>query len=379
MVVTLESPESHAWKMSNPNEPKFTLTAPSPMTCLEYTFKDNRVGSGLESGQVAVWDARVGGNPLAVSATERSHRAPVSALLWIASKAGTEFFSVAGDGWAKWWDSGKIKKPKDELEIGPPLTALEYDQTIPTRFMIGTADGYVVSGNRRGTTLQEKLPWKIKVREGPVLEVDRNPAFPKILLVVGGRSAQIWSEDCRESPILWTPRAPVDIAHAEWSPTRYSVIVTVREDGYLDVWDFLERRNAALRSIRIANVGLTSVFFHEDGENVAVGTEDGSVFVVRLSDNLIHMTIDEKAQLAATFDREVAREKVIESKWREARMKAKAHAADSPRETVEEEEREISWNQELTTEYLSSVRATLENVETRKKGSASKRENEDSE
>lgn len=41
------------------------------------------------------------------------------------------------------------------------VCSLEFEPTIPTRFMVGTENGYIISGNRKGKTALEKLPYKV--------------------------------------------------------------------------------------------------------------------------------------------------------------------------------------------------------------------------
>ena len=65
--------------------------------------------------------------------------------------------------------------------------------------------GTVISGNRKGKTPAEKLAVRFKAQYGPVISVERNPTFVKNFLSVGDWTARIWSEDCRESCIMWTP------------------------------------------------------------------------------------------------------------------------------------------------------------------------------
>lgn len=65
--------------------------------------------------------------------------------------------------------------------------------------------GMVISGNRKGKTPIEKIATRFKAQYGPVLSVERNPTFVKNFLTVGDWTARIWSEDCRESCIAWSP------------------------------------------------------------------------------------------------------------------------------------------------------------------------------
>ena len=65
--------------------------------------------------------------------------------------------------------------------------------------------GTVIAGNRKGKNPAEKLATRFTGQHGPVISVERNPAFVKNFLTVGDWTARIWSEDCKESCIMWTP------------------------------------------------------------------------------------------------------------------------------------------------------------------------------
>lgn len=84
-------------------------------------------------------------------------------------------------------------------------SCLEYEGTIPTRFMVGTENGCVISCNRKGKTPAEKIVCKYTAHVGPVYALQRNPSFLKNFLTVGDWMARIWSEDCKESSIMWIP------------------------------------------------------------------------------------------------------------------------------------------------------------------------------
>merc|ERR1712137_140693 len=82
--------------------------------------------------------------------------------------------------------------------------------------------------------------------------------------------------------------------------------------------------DAPLRSLRI----------QEQGNRVAVGDENGSVTLLKLSEALSHLQKEEKSACSALFERETRREKVLEAKARELKLKEK----EKNRPKVEEEE-----------------------------------------
>ena len=70
--------------------------------------------------------------------------------------------------------------------------------------MVGSEQGSVMSCNRKAKTPAEKIVAVYPGHFGPVYALQRNPFFPKNFLTVGDWTARIWSEDIRESSIMWT-------------------------------------------------------------------------------------------------------------------------------------------------------------------------------
>ncbi|KAL0103408.1 hypothetical protein PUN28_017582 [Cardiocondyla obscurior] len=260
---------SYIWEVENPNNPYITLKPFCPILTLEYNPKDsNTLIGGLMTGQVACWDIRRGSDMVDISSVEFSHRDSCDKTLWINSKTGTEFFSASKDGQIKWWDTRKIQVPTETLVIdllkpenqnvdkATGISALQFEPSMGTRFMCGLENGtvnlpllndcllkcsfkinlivtnqnaiifikqeryenniiimrkkfwftgVVISGNRKGKTPGEKIAIRFQAQYGPVISLERNPTFVKNFLTVGDWTSRIWSEDCRESCIAWTP------------------------------------------------------------------------------------------------------------------------------------------------------------------------------
>lgn len=60
------------------------------------------------------------------------------------------------------------------------------------------------NGNRKGKTISEKISATFYCHAGPLYSVQRNPTFLKNFLTIGDCQVRIWSEDVKESPIMWT-------------------------------------------------------------------------------------------------------------------------------------------------------------------------------
>lgn len=167
---------SYIWETENPNQPLYTLTPTSPSICIEYHQRDiNILVSGQSNGQCCAWDTRAG--PKCVGATPREvcHRESVNSVLWINSKTGSEFFSGGSDGQVIWWDSRKLTERLDVLYMDPEksdeqvlersygISVLEYETTIPTRFMVGSEQGMLFFCNRKGKSPMEKIALRVSV------------------------------------------------------------------------------------------------------------------------------------------------------------------------------------------------------------------------
>lgn len=130
------------------------------------------------------------------------------------------------------WDTRKLSEPTENLilDAAKPeeqsmanamgASCLEYEPTIPTRFMVGTEQGVVINCNRKGKTPIEKMVSRYHSHHGPILALQRNPAFLKNFLTIGDWTAKVWAEDCRESPIFWTTYHKPQLTDGAWSPTR---------------------------------------------------------------------------------------------------------------------------------------------------------------
>lgn len=79
---------------------------------------------------------------------------------------------------------------------------------------------------------------RFKAQMGPVLALKRNPAFVKNFLTIGDWSAKIWSEDCRESQIIWTGYHRAMLTDGAWSPTR-STECSLYKRKLINLWQIV--------------------------------------------------------------------------------------------------------------------------------------------
>lgn len=329
--------DSYIWDLENPNKPELVLKPSSPLVSLEYNPKDSHIlVGGCYNGQMAYWDTRKGGLPVEVSTVEASHRDPVYGAIWLQSKTGTECFSASTDGQVLWWDIRKLSEPtevlilditrKELLENALGASTLEFEPTMPTKFMVGTEQGIVIACNRKAKTPPEKITSTYSGHHGPVYALARNPFFPKIFLTVGDWTARIWSEETKESSIMWTKYHLCYLTDGCWSTVRPSVFFTTKMDGTLDIWDILFKQNNPSLSLKICDEPLSSLRLQDNGCVVGCGSKLGTITLLEISSGLCTLQRNEKNLANAMFERETKREKILEARHREMRLKERARS-----------------------------------------------------
>nr|XP_048302125.1 dynein axonemal intermediate chain 2 isoform X2 [Myodes glareolus] len=301
------SHESYIWDLENPNRPEIALKPSSPLVTLEYNPKDSHVLlGGCYNGQIACWDTRKGSLVAELSTIEFSHRDPVYGTIWLQSKTGTECFSASTDGQ-------------------------------PTKFMVGTEQGIVISCNRKAKTSAEKIVCTFSGHHGPIYALQRNPFYPKNFLTVGDWTARIWSEDSRESSIMWTRYHMAYLSDGAWSPVRPAVFFTTKMDGTLDIWDLVFKQCDPALSLKVCDEALFCLRVQDTGCLIACGSQLGTTTLLEVSSSLSTLQRNEKNIASSIFERETRREKILEARHREMRLKEKGKAEGKDDEQKDEE------------------------------------------
>ena len=159
---------SYIWDVTNPNTPEMELQPSSALCCLEYNPKDpHLLVGGSYNGLISYWDTRKGCNPADTSIIEKSHRDPVYAIAWLQGKTAFECASTSTDGQVLWWDIRKLGEPSEKLILedknspdNRPMggVCLEYSAAAgPTKFLVGTEQGSVVSCNRKAKNPADRI------------------------------------------------------------------------------------------------------------------------------------------------------------------------------------------------------------------------------
>ncbi|CAF1124194.1 unnamed protein product [Adineta steineri] len=173
------SNDSYIWDIEYSSEPDYILKPISSLVCVEFNTKDaHQLVGGCYNGQVCIFDTRKSNAPVEQSIIENSHRDPVYKTIWLHTKLETEFFSASTDGKIFWWDTRRLSEPidtlildidkKDRIENSYGAMSLDYEPTMPMKFMVGTEQGSIVACNRKGQTNADKIGHVYAGHSGPV-------------------------------------------------------------------------------------------------------------------------------------------------------------------------------------------------------------------
>lgn len=70
-------------------------------------------------------------------------------------------------------------------------------------------------------------------------------------MTVGDWQAKIWTEDNKDTSIVWTKEYFAQLTCGVWSETRCAVFFVGRIDGMVDVWDIVQDLNKPVYGIKV--------------------------------------------------------------------------------------------------------------------------------
>ncbi|XP_055904903.1 dynein intermediate chain 3, ciliary [Eupeodes corollae] len=342
----------YIWDTENALKAVSTFTGPTWTRKACFCPRDeNLIAGGFTDGKVAIWDVRTEGRCVGICPLEAAHRESVSAVSWVHSKSNTEFYTGSLDGSIHYWDGRNLKNWSMQFLLDPErtdkqfrtrahgCTVLEFEYTIPIRYIAGDDMGHVFVCNRKGVTPTETLLYNYKLFAGSIHTIERNPFFVKNFLIVGDWTARVWSEENKDFPSTLLIKKDVELLCGNWSTTRCSVFATGDLNGNLDFWDLLLDHSKPVFSLNLKHP-ITSIQFRKDGEIVAVSLANGDFHVLELDKGLQYGGAKEKALLSSLFERETYRCKLLQDRLEEIKLKTQTARQDKE-ETKEEDLRGI--------------------------------------
>eukprot|EP00026_Physarum_polycephalum_P002615 Phypoly_transcript_02622.p1 GENE.Phypoly_transcript_02622~~Phypoly_transcript_02622.p1 ORF type:complete len:855 (+),score=165.96 Phypoly_transcript_02622:154-2718(+) len=244
--------------------------------------------------------------------------------------SSSQFITIAPDGQMLIWDI-RFKKEIKEMDMfwvpmhRMALTRLDAREELTlcaislaptsTKFACATEDGELVLSDRaplmEGTRVQPQIT---PCHHGPVKSLERSPFFDDILLTVGDWTVSVWKEG-GATPLLTSPHCASEITVGQWSPTRPGVFYVGRADGFMDVWDLMDKAHIPTMSQQVAPCALASMQFPpadmpptlKQTNQVVVGDSAGTLHLLEVPKNLVRQAPNERGLVDVFLKREQAR------------------------------------------------------------------------
>uniref|UniRef100_A0A673TEL3 Dynein axonemal intermediate chain 3 n=1 Tax=Suricata suricatta TaxID=37032 RepID=A0A673TEL3_SURSU len=184
-----------------------------------------------------------------------------------------------------------------------------------TKFFVGTEEGEVIYTDWKmerdpdtGRMMAKKPVNLYTVHDGAVHTVQRSPFYKDIILTIGGWNLAIWKEGVTTGPLLQSCCAPKRYTAGHWSLTRPGVFYIGREDGYIDIWDLLEKTHEPSQSQNICITMITCIkpwTFSAKQQFIAIADYYGTLHILEIPWTLSHPSANEVSGTSHYFEREV--------------------------------------------------------------------------
>ncbi|XP_010635009.1 WD repeat-containing protein 63 [Fukomys damarensis] len=193
-----------------------------------------------------------------------------------------------------------------------------------TKFFVGTEEGEVLYTDWKmerdpdtGRMMAKKPMCLYSGHDGVVHTVQRSPFYNDIILTVGGWNVAIWKEGVTAGPLLQSCCAAKRYTSGHWSLTRPSVFYIGREDGYVDIWDLLEKTHEPAQSQNICMTMITYIkpwTFSAKQQFIAIADYYGTLHILEIPWTLSHPSTNEVSSVNYYFEREVKHLEYVEQR-----------------------------------------------------------------
>jgi WD40 repeat protein len=183
-----------------------------------------------------------------------------------------------------------------------------------TKIVCTTEEGEIVYADWGPSAEGNRVQRVLKCHHGPVCALQRSPFFEDVVMTVGDWTVVLW-RDGMSLPILVSPHCGAAVTSSKWSPTRPGVFYVGRADGYIDVWDLVDKIHGPSLSQQVAPCALISMQFpqfqdtarHYNQLQLAVGDERGTLHLLEVPKNLARPVTNERALIEQVIRQEQAR------------------------------------------------------------------------
>ncbi|XP_023554822.1 WD repeat-containing protein 63 [Octodon degus] len=351
------------------------LESPDDIFCFKFCPSDpNIIAGGCINGQVVLWDitahadrlesTKAGGGgskkavlkPMfllepdsnkeamyirhcAVSSIESGHKSVITDIHWLANTFEKKDLCKLPFSTICFWDirpqktltpapTEKKKEESIEIPFDIPSTFLHLDLSWKPLTRIKLSKGETtldhcptkisLSEDQLLSKTSAKKPMSLfSIHDGAVHTIQRSPFYNDIILTVGGWNVAIWKEGVMSGPLLQTCCAAKRYTAGHWSLTRPGVFYIGREDGYVDIWDLLEKTHEPAQSQNICITMITYIkpwTFSAKQQFIAIADYYGTLHILEIPWTLSHPSTNEVSSVNYYFEREVKHLEYVEQR-----------------------------------------------------------------
>ncbi|XP_072830170.1 dynein axonemal intermediate chain 3 isoform X6 [Vicugna pacos] len=342
----------------------------------------------------------------AVSSIENGHRKVITDIHWLSdtfeiNRLGSVFENRSGiscqlatcsaDCTICFWDIRPQKALTPQPTEKKKEESIEIPFDVPSTFLHLDLSWKPFSKIRlsKGETTLDHCPTKISLSDDTLLykEQDKAPAQGKAVKAGEARPYQNLEEGlanhlepiddfCTKffvgtetGPLLQSCCAPKRYTSGHWSLTRPGVFYIGREDGYLDIWDLLEKTHEPAQSQNICITMITCVkpwTFSAKQQFIAVADYFGTLHILEIPWTLSHPSTNEVSSVHYYFEREVKhleyveqRKKIREQEKKDMELEMEKKKVKMYQKSKEQMETELKMEYES---YLELERNILVNL-----------------
>ena len=208
----------------------------------------------------------------------------------------------------------QLFRPEGGGKMGGSQICFQKGQKIPT--FTGTSDegelflidlSVKASEESTKSEMVTKI-WQYERGYRPTVALDRSPFFEDIILTVHDFHFCIWKADI-DVPIFTSCLLKnAQFTCGAFSLYRPGIIIVGRNDGWIDIWDFLDQSHKSTLQYNVVTYGISFIRFHEAMHAYfGVGDDNGTLHILELPYTLWKKIGNEEQTMKEFWDREVAR------------------------------------------------------------------------
>jgi len=261
-------------------------------------FHPNLIIGGTYSGQIVLWDNRsckrtpVQRTPLSAAA----HTHPVYCVNVVGTQNAHNLISVSTDGKMCSWSLDMLSQPQDAMELqhkqtkSVAVTSYSFLSGDVNNFVVGSEEGCVYTACRHGS--KAGISDMFEGHQGPITGIDCHTVpgqidFSQYFLTSSfDWTVKLWN--IRENRPLHSFEDNSDYVYdARWSPVHPALFAAVDGMGRLDLWNLNNDTEVPTASTIVdSNTALNRCRWHQNGQQIAVGDDNGRIHIYDVADNI---------------------------------------------------------------------------------------------